>query len=144
MKKIFVFIAILILVLAVITVPTFMAYRKYAISEYYTTTQNDQGTNLSSVMVSSSNLLTNNTENVEDVVIILREYTNILEGRNKDTMNLFLIMSITIFVLTIFCGILFAKKYGKVIGAAFITAAVISALLFGFLYWAGITNVIIF
>lgn len=142
MKKVFIFIFVLAIVLGVTTVFPIMAFKQLMTTENISMSTNEQGINIPTTMKLIQDIIQKGS--ADEVNALVSEYDKIGEERINDALNMFIGMSIIITILTITIGVLLNKKYSKVVGMAFITAGIIGIVLLGFFYYTGIANIVIF
>lgn len=142
MKKVFSFILCLIVTLGIVLAYPIMAYKQLVSVKSTSMTTNAQGFQVPITM----NLIYEISQkgNANEAQALVKEYTNIQTETMKDSLNMFLGMSIIIVILTVLIGILVSKKYSKVIGTAIILSGIICMFVLSFFYYAGVTNTVIF
>lgn len=142
MKKVFSFILCLIVTLGIVLAYPIMAYKQLVSAKSTSMTTNAQGFQVPIIM----NLIYEISQkgNANEVQALVKEYTNIQTETMKNSLNMFLGMSIIIVILTVLIGILVSKKYSKVIGTAIILSGIICMFVLSFFYYAGVTNTVIF
>ena len=142
MKKVFSFILCLIVTVGIVLAYPIMAYKQLVSAKSTSMTTNAQGFQVPIIM----NLIYEISQkgNANEVQALVKEYTNIQTETMKNSLNMFLGMSIIIVILTVLIGILVSKKYSKVIGTAIILSGIICMFVLSFFYYAGVTNTVIF
>lgn len=141
MKKVLLFVGVVILVLAVtLTLPICM-YNKYNNTYYFTEVENENGVMIPNTMYLISKIA-NELDNKEYISTLSKEFQNINVGRTKDAMNLFLCMGIVVVISIIVSAIILIKNNSKLIGSAFITSGIISGIVYALMYYMVIMNII--
>ena len=127
MKKVLIFIGALVLVLLItIGLPNYM-FNKYTTSTYYTQVKNDDGVMIPNTMY-LTNKIGNELSNPNDISNLTKEYQNILNGKSRDFMNLFITLGIAVFLCLAFCATILMKYNNKLLGTVFIIASIVNLL----------------
>ena len=127
MKKVLIFIGALVLVLLItIGLPNYM-FNKYTTSTYYTQVKNDDGVMIPNTMY-LTNKIGNELSNPNDISNLTKEYQNILNGKGRDFMNLFITLGIAVFLCLAFSATVLMKYNNKLLGTVFIIASIVNLL----------------
>lgn len=143
MKKGLIFVGALILILLITIIVPKIMYNKYATAVYFTQVKNDQGAEVPNTMYLTSKI-SKEIQNPADISNLEKEYRNILEGKNKDTMNLFFTLGIIIILSLSFTACVLIKDNHKLLGSVFVTSAILNFLYYLAIYYIAIIAKVVY
>lgn len=141
MKKVLLFVVVLLVTLSVTLVLPACMYNKYETTQYFTQVENKDGVMVPNTMYLISEIASE-VETKENVSMLSQEYHNILNGRAKDVTNLFFTMGLVIVILLVVIAVILIKTNNKLIGGAFITSGIINLIYHILMYYMAIMNIV--